>query len=211
MKTLITKHLGKVTKFNSPPEPSYVTLKNTDDNKTYNADAKSEMLLNAGLNYDGCEFEVLIYQEDGKITGEVIKIKSQNPDDKPITEESPVQENKTPMKTLVTKYLGKVIKFKEPPEPSCVLLRNADDGDICQATMSSENLVGAGVNCDGCWFDVLVYYNKGELVSEIVKTELYDSDADIKKEFEQTEARIKKLEAMFSKATWQVPDLSAAS
>lgn len=73
--TLISKFTGRVNKFNSPPEPSYVTIKDTKTNEIYNTDAVSQKLLEAGIDHDGCEFEIIVNQSvDGNITASINKL-----------------------------------------------------------------------------------------------------------------------------------------
>ena len=65
---IVAKYHGQVIKFNNPPEKSYVTLKDLDTNKVVQTDAISEKLLEQGIDYDGCEFEVVVQESlDGKI------------------------------------------------------------------------------------------------------------------------------------------------
>ena len=65
---ILAKFHGQVIKFNSPPKPSYVTLKDLDTNKVVQTDAISEKLLEQGIDHDGCEFEVILRESlDGKI------------------------------------------------------------------------------------------------------------------------------------------------
>lgn len=72
---ILAKFHGQVIKFNSPPKPSYVTLKDLDTNKVVQTDAISENLLKQNINYDGCEFEVVVRESlDGKIETEMYKI-----------------------------------------------------------------------------------------------------------------------------------------
>jgi ribosomal protein L12E/L44/L45/RPP1/RPP2 len=63
---IVAKFLGKVNEFNKPPALSYVTLKNVDDGEEVDTDAVSQMLLDAGIDREGVEFEVLVTEENGK-------------------------------------------------------------------------------------------------------------------------------------------------
>jgi hypothetical protein len=72
---ILAKFHGQVIKFNSPPTPSYVTLKDLDTNKVVQTDAISENLIKQSIDYDGCEFEVVVRESlDGKIETEMYKI-----------------------------------------------------------------------------------------------------------------------------------------
>lgn len=71
---IVAKFLGKVKEFNQPPARSYVTLTNMDTSEEIDTDAASQMLLDAGVDRDGCEFEVLIREEDGKHTASTYKL-----------------------------------------------------------------------------------------------------------------------------------------
>lgn len=72
--TPLAKFNGRVNKFNSPPEPSYVTITNVETKTTYDTDAVSQKLLDAGIDSDGCEFEIIINQSvDGTINSSIIK------------------------------------------------------------------------------------------------------------------------------------------
>ena len=61
---IVAKYIGKVNEFNQPPALSYVTLKNVDTNEEINTHALSQMLLDAGVDYVKCEFEVLVMEND---------------------------------------------------------------------------------------------------------------------------------------------------
>ena len=63
---VLAKFYGKVNKFNAPPAPSYVLLKNVDTGELCETDAVSEKLVEAGIDHDGCEFEVVIQEDNGK-------------------------------------------------------------------------------------------------------------------------------------------------
>lgn len=72
---IVAKFIGRVNLFNSPPEPSYVTLKNIDTGEVCDTDAVSEKLLEKGIDHTDCEFEVLIQQgDDGKHTAVLNKL-----------------------------------------------------------------------------------------------------------------------------------------
>lgn len=72
---VVAKFLGKVNEYNEPPALSYVTLKNVDNNEEIDTDAVSQMLLDAGVDHVGCEFEVLVQEDDqGKHTAVTKKL-----------------------------------------------------------------------------------------------------------------------------------------
>lgn len=75
---ILAKFIGKVNEFNEPPALSYVTLKNVDNNESVDTDAISEKLKAAGIDHAGCEFEVLIGEDDaGKQIPILKKLESQ--------------------------------------------------------------------------------------------------------------------------------------
>ncbi len=82
---------GRVNKFNPPPEPSYVTLKNDATGETVDSDAVTEKLLEVGIDHDDCEFEIIVQEDDnGKVTAFTKKLepKSVSPEElKKISEE----------------------------------------------------------------------------------------------------------------------------
>jgi len=67
------KFYGIVNKFNYPPEKSYITLTNVKTGEVRDANAVSEKLLERGIDYDDCEFEVIIQKSDGEIEEIIIK------------------------------------------------------------------------------------------------------------------------------------------
>lgn len=102
---LVAKFYGRVNKFNPPPNPSYVTLKNAETNETYDTDAVSQKLLEAGVDHDDCEFEIIVNQSvDGTTTATILKL-----DPKEITPEQ-VKE----ICEEVDKKLGDFDKVFEP-------------------------------------------------------------------------------------------------
>lgn len=72
MKT--TKFYGTVNKFNPPPLDSIVTL--FDENHlSFDTTVKSEELVKRDMNYDGCEFEIIINESiDGTIDSSFVKV-----------------------------------------------------------------------------------------------------------------------------------------
>lgn len=72
---VLTKFHGVVNQFNAPPELTYVTLKNVDTGEVIDSNAITEKLVAAGIDHDGCEFEVTILQDDaGKQTATMKKV-----------------------------------------------------------------------------------------------------------------------------------------
>jgi hypothetical protein len=71
---VVAKFLGKVNEFNKPPALSYVTLKNVDTGEEIDTDAVSQMLLDAGIDHEDVEFEVLVTEENGKHTAVTKKL-----------------------------------------------------------------------------------------------------------------------------------------
>lgn len=72
-KTLAASYRGIVTKFNSPPNISEVTLTNVETRQSTNTTATSEKLLERGIDHDGCEFEILIYLNEHNIPEPIFK------------------------------------------------------------------------------------------------------------------------------------------
>ena len=74
---ILAKFIGKVNEFNEPPALSYVTLKNVDNNEEVDTDAVSQKLKEAGIDHAGCEFEVIIGEDDtGKHVPTLKKLES---------------------------------------------------------------------------------------------------------------------------------------
>ena len=72
---LLAKFLGRVNVLNSPPEFSYVTLKNVDTGEVVDSNAVTEKLIEAGITKVDDEFEVLILEDDaGKQTAKLTKL-----------------------------------------------------------------------------------------------------------------------------------------
>lgn len=94
---IAAKFLGKVNEFNHPPALSYVTLKNVDTNEEVDTDAISQMLLDAGINREGDEFEVLV-QEDppGKLTAVTKKLEPRKVSEKELKDISDEVDAKLP-------------------------------------------------------------------------------------------------------------------
>lgn len=67
------KFYGIVNKFNYPPKKSYVTITNVKTGEVADANAVSEKLLEQGIDYDDCAFEVIIQKSDGEIEEIIIK------------------------------------------------------------------------------------------------------------------------------------------
>jgi hypothetical protein len=64
---------GKVLTFNTGG-PSRVMLTDLSNNNSCQTDANSVELQNAGINHDGCEFEVQVVDENGRQRGIMKKI-----------------------------------------------------------------------------------------------------------------------------------------
>lgn len=79
MKT-VAHFYGKVNKLNQPPNPSFVTLKDAENGKTCDTDAFTEKLLEAGINKDGDQFEIVITEAlDGTVTAKMTKSTAESP------------------------------------------------------------------------------------------------------------------------------------
>ena len=90
---ILAKFLGKVTKYNPPPDLSYVILKSMTDGKVVETDADSTMLSIAGANYDNCEFEALVQMgDDGKIFATTTKLEPRKESVAPLIENKPLVE-----------------------------------------------------------------------------------------------------------------------
>lgn len=76
---ILAKFYGQVIKFNHPPKKSYVTLTNVKTGEVADANAVSEKLLEQGINYDDCEFEVIIQRSDGGELEQIINKLEPNP------------------------------------------------------------------------------------------------------------------------------------
>lgn len=71
----LCKYYGKVNRLIHPPGDSYVTIRNTTTNEECDAIISTKILLEKGIDHDGCEFQVLIQESiDGKIKGVLSKI-----------------------------------------------------------------------------------------------------------------------------------------
>lgn len=71
---VLAKFLGRLIAYTPSPEPSYVTLKNLETGEYVETDAVSEKLLEQGITTPGCEFEVVVVEEDGKTTAKMTKL-----------------------------------------------------------------------------------------------------------------------------------------
>ena len=58
------KYYGRVNKYNPAPEPSYVTLKDEKTGELHETDGDSARLAAKGIDHDGCEFEVIVIEND---------------------------------------------------------------------------------------------------------------------------------------------------
>jgi len=74
---ILAQFTGKVLKFN-PTGLSRVQLTDLSNNNTCETDSTSTELIKAGVDFDGCDFEILIAEENGQPKG-VIKKVSTNP------------------------------------------------------------------------------------------------------------------------------------
>jgi hypothetical protein len=59
---IVAKFHGQVKQLNPVPDPSIVSLTNLETNETAPATAITENLLNAGINYNNCKFEIIIQE-----------------------------------------------------------------------------------------------------------------------------------------------------
>lgn len=79
----VARFHGRVNRLCTVPSRSYVTLKNLATNETVDTDAVTEKLLEAGIDHEGCQFEVIINESlEGKVTAEMHKV-----DPKPVSPE----------------------------------------------------------------------------------------------------------------------------
>ena len=62
--TILAKILGKVIQFNEPPEPSIVSLLNAEKNESCETKGDSARLKAQGINFVGCEFEIIITRDE---------------------------------------------------------------------------------------------------------------------------------------------------
>lgn len=73
------KYWGRVIKYNPAPNLSYVTLKDSKTGELHETSIDSEKIATKGIDYDGCEFEILILKtDDGNEEGIVNKLETQN-------------------------------------------------------------------------------------------------------------------------------------
>lgn len=56
--------IGRVNKFNDPPEKSFVTLHNVDTKEIYECFVDSQQLINIDIHNDDEEFEVILNKDD---------------------------------------------------------------------------------------------------------------------------------------------------
>ena len=72
---IIAKFTGKVNVLNSPPTPSYATLTNSASGEVVQTQVVTSKLIEKGINYPGCEFEIEVLQADnGMISAVLTKI-----------------------------------------------------------------------------------------------------------------------------------------
>ena len=72
MKVLATIK-GKVIQFNEPPEPSIVSLVNSEKNESCETKGDSARLQAQGINHNGCEFEITVLRDDRGRESSVMK------------------------------------------------------------------------------------------------------------------------------------------
>ena len=71
---ILNTFIGKIVKFNKPPELSIATLKDLSNNNSTECTVVSANLMKKGIDYDGCEFKIIISEsEDGLQGAEIIK------------------------------------------------------------------------------------------------------------------------------------------
>ena len=70
---ILSKFAGRVISFNSAG-PSRVQLTDLSNNNSCQTDANSFELQKVGIDHDGCEFEVLVVEENGQTKGVMKKI-----------------------------------------------------------------------------------------------------------------------------------------
>jgi len=76
----LAHYYGKVNRLGTPPEPSYVTLKDAATGNIVDTDAITQVLLDAKINEEGCHFEIIISEDlNGQIKNEISKINPQAP------------------------------------------------------------------------------------------------------------------------------------
>lgn len=79
----VARFHGRVNRICPVPARSYVTLKNVATGETVDTDAVTEKLLEAGIDHEGCQFEVIINESlEGKVNAEMHKV-----DPKPVSPE----------------------------------------------------------------------------------------------------------------------------
>jgi len=71
---LLAKFTGRVITFNEPPTTSLITLTDTSNGATMEANAPSEKLQEKGIVNNGDDFEILLHQDDnGRQVPTIIK------------------------------------------------------------------------------------------------------------------------------------------
>ena len=66
---------GTLVQFNAPPEPSIVSLVNTEKNESCQTKGDSARLQAQGIDFNGCEFEITVIRDDrGRETSTMKKI-----------------------------------------------------------------------------------------------------------------------------------------
>ena len=94
---VLAKFLGKVNAYNEPPSLSYVTLKDVDTGKSEDATIFTEKLKEKGISYAGCEFEVIVMEDDaGKQIGTMTKLEPREVSDKELAAISAEVDAKLP-------------------------------------------------------------------------------------------------------------------
>ena len=80
---VLAKFLGRVNAYNEPPSLSYVTLKDVSTGKSEDATIFTEKLNEKGITTAGCEFEVIVMEDDaGKQIGTMNKLEPLEVSDK---------------------------------------------------------------------------------------------------------------------------------
>lgn len=76
----LAHYYGKVNRLGTPPEPSYVTIKDSATGNTVDTDAITQILLDAKINEEGCQFEIIISEDlNGQVNGEIFKLNPKAP------------------------------------------------------------------------------------------------------------------------------------
>jgi hypothetical protein len=80
---ILAKFTGKVLKFNTDGA-SQVRLTDLSNGKSCDTDGITSKLKDAGIDYDGCDFEVMVIEEDGRPKG-IMKKLDAPPAQQPVT------------------------------------------------------------------------------------------------------------------------------